>query len=124
MNFNNIFKFNVNLFCVGFLLKLFLIFIMSKGIAVDLYIPFLEVTFKDFSLDPWKKWLSNGGSPDAFPYGYVTWLIFFPIHFLFELLEISGIFSYFFTLLLIDIIIMKLLLDLFSEKELYVIILY
>jgi uridine kinase len=66
------------LFLAGVLLRLILIAAFISASATNWYVPFLEHSLTHFSLDPWGSWLADGGTPAAFPYGIMMWLLFLP----------------------------------------------
>jgi uridine kinase len=49
---------------------------MPAPLYEKLYGPFIESFIKSLSIDPWTNWLSLGGAPDAFPYGWPLLIIF------------------------------------------------
>jgi uridine kinase len=77
------------LFWVGLLLRLGLIATFAPAAATSWYVPFFEHSLSHFSLDPWGSWLASGGTPAAFPYGIVMWLIFLPFMALGKLLGVT-----------------------------------
>jgi uridine kinase len=95
--------FNNPLFITGLLLRLFLLAFVLPQAPVEWYVPFMEVTVADFTLDPWHAWMAAGGSEAAFPYGYVMWLVFLPMAYLADLVGVSGYYGYGLTLLLADV---------------------
>lgn len=96
------------LFLAGLILRLVLIFVITAKPVMEWYIPFLEHSVA-LSLDPWGSWLENGGSPLAFPYGYVMWLVFLPLTIIGKLIGLPLELSYVTTLLLADFAMYSLL---------------
>ena len=50
----------------------------------DYYSPFISSFNGNPTLDPWSSWISGGGNPEAFPYGWTLLLILAPVVFLGE----------------------------------------
>jgi len=92
--------------------------------ASNFYVPFLEETFTNFSLDPWKEWILKGGDPLSFPYGYTSWLVFLPLTTLANILSLPLYLGYGFTLLLIDFSLLVFLKKLLLTRERLVIFCY
>jgi uridine kinase len=102
------------LFLLGLTIRLVLIFAVQPLASSEWYVPFLDVSTSQFTLDPWATWVDQGGDQAAFPYGYVMWLVFLPFILFFKLLGMPLFFGYGFTLLVVDfsllVIFRKLLL--------------
>lgn len=92
---------NTRLILVGLAIRLVLIMFISSSLIDDFYLPFMLNSVNEFNIFPWSTWLENGGSKEAFPYGYIMWLVFLPSAIL-SLFGISIEFGYFVTLLLAD----------------------
>ncbi len=45
----------------------------------DYYSPFISDFNSNLSIDPWGTWISSGGNPEAFPYGWTLLLILAPV---------------------------------------------
>ena len=103
------------LFVLGLLIRLILLVIVEPLPVLDWYAPFLEATF--FSWDPWQTWLSQSGDPTAFPYGYATWMAFWPLGVLFQLSELPISYSYGLTLLLADITLLFVFYNLLPRQQ-------
>lgn len=69
----------------------------------------MEISVKQLTLFPWDLFLAEAGSPLAFPYGYVMWVILLPLTILCKFLEINVYWGYGVTLLLTDITLLHLL---------------
>ncbi len=67
------------LFFIGLALRVALVALVTPAPVHDWYVPFLDVSTTQLSADPWGGWLRGGGTPAAFPYGYVMWLLFMPL---------------------------------------------
>ena len=61
------------MFIVGLAIRLLMIGLLVPTPVVDWYVPFLDFSVQAPTLDPWGAWLSSGGTPAAFPYGYAMW---------------------------------------------------
>lgn len=90
------------LFLLGLAIRLLLIVVVLPGPITEWYGPFLQVTTAHFTLDPWDAWLSQGGTPMAFPYGYMMWFAFLPATIFSKLLGIPLIYGHSTTLLAAD----------------------
>ncbi|SVA59834.1 uncharacterized protein METZ01_LOCUS112688, partial [marine metagenome] len=71
----------------------------------DWYGPFLSNSVEEFHIDPWSNWLSETGTPLAFPYGYVMWIMFIPTSLLTEVFDLPINWGYGTTLVISDITI-------------------
>jgi len=111
-------------FYVGLLLKISLASYFSSSLITDLYVPFLSSSIENFSFDPWSSWMLNGGNPDAFPYGFVMWVVFLPLIFLFDFIGISIETGYIVTLLLFDLGLLFIFCRLNPKKDTILIWLY
>ncbi len=89
-------------FFVGLAVRLLMIAALQPWAESQWYLPFMAQGFETFSLDPWSRFLAEGGNPGAFPYGYVMWLAFLPLMGLAHLFGLPLHFGYAFTLLLAD----------------------
>ena len=58
------------LFLLGLALRLIAIFVVLPVAVTEWYAPFLHISTTQLTLDPWAVWLTQGGTPAAFPYGY------------------------------------------------------
>ena len=97
------------LFLAGLLIRLGLIAFVVPLAVAQWYAPFMEVTTSQFTLDPWDIFISQGGNPAAFPYGYVMWLIFLPLTLMMKLLGVSVFYGYGLTLLSADFALLLVL---------------
>lgn len=88
------------LFIIGLVVKALLVFFVLPSPVIDWYLPFIEGSF---NLDPWGAWTANGGSAQAFPYGYTMWMFFIPLVNLFGLVGLPTFVGYGATLILADI---------------------
>ncbi len=111
-------------FWFGALLKCVLICVVTATPVITWYVPFLEANFQHPSLDPWGQWLAQGGDLVAFPYGYVMWWAFQPLHYLAAWLHIPGSISYGITLLICDTILLHTLLSYTPNKKRLLILVY
>ncbi len=96
------------LFLVGLTIRLGLIFAMAPLAVSDWYVPFLDASTAYFTMDPWSAWLSRGGVPLAFPYGYAMWLAFLPLTIGAKLIGLPLSLGYGFTLLAADFALLLL----------------
>lgn len=104
------------LFLSGLVVRILLI-VLILPIPVDQwYVPFLHNSVNGFTLDPWEAWLSYGGSPVAFPYGYAMWIFLLPLTLLCKFFDISLVYGYGASLLLADFGLLLILRKLLHAK--------
>ena len=72
---------------LGFLIKLVFIFSASPVINTELFIPFINNIFTNFSFDPWTSFLEFGGDVNSFPYGISMLVSYLPLVLLGNLLD-------------------------------------
>jgi uridine kinase len=97
------------LFVLGLAVRLILLVVMAPTAVNDWYVPFLESSTAQFTLDPWAAWTNSGGTPMAFPYGYAMWLVLLPITLLAKFFSIPYTLGYGLTLLSVDTSLLMLL---------------
>ena len=112
------------LFLFGLFLRLFCLVVFLPYAASEFYVPFLNVSLTNFSLDPWRQWILQGGNPLSFPYGYSAWLILAPLTALAKILHLPLYYGYGFSLLLIDLSLLFFLKNLLPTRERLVILTY
>jgi len=112
------------LFLLGLAIRLFLIVALAPHAVGDWYIPFIDVSTSQFTLDPWATWLEAGGTPDAFPYGYAMWLVFLPFSLAAKVFGLSQLLGYALTLLAADILLLLLLHLLLPGRQRLVLVAY
>lgn len=105
------------LFLLGEIIRLGLIFTVLPIAVNEWYVPFLSASTAYLTLDPWGVWLSQGGAPAAFPYGYAMWLVFLPLTLLCKLLGVPLFYGYGFTLLVADFGLLFVLRKLLPNHE-------
>jgi len=105
------------LFLLGLILRLALITLVLPTPVGQWYVPFLGNSVDAFSLDPWQGWLSHGGVPIAFPYGYVMWLFLLPLTLLCKLLTIPLAYGYGASLITADVGLLLILRKLLNTKD-------
>lgn len=103
-------------FLLGIVFRILCLIIFSSTAVNDWYQPFITESSFNININPWKVWLDSGGSPDAFPYGYIMWLSFLPFTYFFQVLNIDGNFAYFSTIFIADILLLISLLKIIPEK--------
>jgi uridine kinase len=116
------------IFICGLILKLLAIFLILPFAVRNWYVPFLSATavLGNVSWDPWGLWLAQGNTHamDSFPYGYVMWLVFLPLNFLFDIVGIDLSLGYAVTLLFFDLFLLAALMkfskDSGSKRVLYI----
>lgn len=97
------------LFLAGLAIRLVLITEMSPAAIADWYAPFLDFSTHPLSFDPWSAWLSAGGSPAAFPYGYAMWLAFLPAALVAKVTGSPIHYSYSVTIAAVDFALLSVL---------------
>ena len=108
------------LFWLGVGLR-FLFAMGFEPIAItDWYSPFLSETSAHIELDPWTQWLRSGGNVDAFPYGYIMWLVFLPITIAANFLSIEAAWAYKATIFMADLCLFGALLKLLPSRTSFV----
>ena len=90
------------LFLFGMAIRIALILSAAPLAVSTWYVPFLESSISAQTFNPWSTWLAAGGTPLAFPYGYVMWLILLPISFVSKQIGLPLHWGYDLTLLLVD----------------------
>lgn len=104
-------------FLFGLILKIYFIFSVTPEIIDNFYIPFFEYNLSELNfLDPWTAWVENGGNIAAFPYGYVTWILFIPFILLGKILSIPIYIIYGLIILSVDFILLILLKKIIETK--------
>lgn len=112
------------LFIAGLAFRLILVFLVLPLPVGDWYAPFLASSVNSFSLDPWQEWINKGGTPIAFPYGYVMWLFLLPLTLLCITLSIPIAYGYGVSLIVADFGLLILLNQLLKTKENSLLIFY
>lgn len=97
------------MFLVGLVIRLVLIGVMSPHAVTEWYAPFLDISTSAVTWDPWTKWITGGGSPLAFPYGYAMWLVFLPLTLVAKFIGVPLVFGYALTLLVSDFLLLRAL---------------
>ena len=105
------------LFVIGLLVRILLLATVFAAPVTQWYVPFLEVTTNTVTIDLWAEWLSQGGNPVAFPYGYVMWLSFLPLTLACKLIGLPVIAGYGATLLLADISLLLVLNKMLPNRQ-------
>jgi uridine kinase len=105
------------LFPIGLGIRLALIFTVLPTAVTEWYVPFLDASIAQLTLDPWAVWLERGGTPAAFPYGYAMWVVFLPLTLFCKLLGLPLFLGYSFTLLAADLGLLAVLRKLLPSRE-------
>jgi uridine kinase len=105
------------LFLLGLGIRLVLILLVLPVAVSEWYAPFISTSLVQFTLDPWAAWLGQGGTPVAFPYGYVMWLAFLPQAFICKITGLPMFLGYAFTLLAADLGLLVVLRQLLPNRE-------
>jgi uridine kinase len=113
-----------NVFIVGLLIKLALFFTAESLITQEWYVPFLDHSITQYSLDPWAKWVNAGGDERAFPYGLAMYFMFLPLVTVASALGLHTQHVYELVLLGFDIAILLVLLNSFPKKHRLIIYLF
>lgn len=105
------------LFWVGLGIRLALIFASLPEAVTEWYVPFLDASIAQRTLDPWSAWLDQGGSPSAFPYGFAMWLAFLPMTLFCKLFGLPLYLGYSFSLLAADLGLLAVFRKLLPNRE-------
>ncbi|KGG02844.1 hypothetical protein EU99_1806 [Prochlorococcus marinus str. MIT 9321] len=79
MNINSIFS--SKSFYLGLFIRVIFIIFFVPIIHIDLFNNFIIHSIQNPSIDPWDSFLSNGGDPLSFPYGYIMLAFLSPLSF-------------------------------------------
>ena len=90
------------LFFLGLTIRLALIIGMAPLAVSEWYVPFISTSISSLTLDPWSRWIAEGGASAAFPYGYAMWLSFLPITLATKLIGVPLQYGYELSLLAFD----------------------
>jgi Gpi18-like mannosyltransferase len=112
------------LFIFGFLLRLSFVFFITSAAVTDWFLPFMSLSISNFTFDPWTLWINGQNDPAAFPYGYAMWFFLLPTFVVLEMLNIPLVYSYYFSLLLADVLLLFILNKLIQKRKLLLIITY
>ena len=112
------------LFIFGFLLRLSFVFFITSAAVTDWFLPFMSLSISNFTFDPWTLWINGQNDPAAFPYGYTMWFFLLPTFVVLEMLNIPLVYSYYFSLLLADVLLLFILNKLIQKRKLLLIITY
>lgn len=105
------------LFWLGIALRGIAIIAFEPPAAADWYVPFVEASLSSPTLDPWALWAQNGGTIEAFPYGYGMWVALLPLLLVAKLLGLPSTFAYEISLLVFDFLLLLVLGRLMKERE-------
>ncbi|MDC0345973.1 hypothetical protein OAM99_04800 [Planktomarina sp.] len=97
------------IFISGMAIRVFLILSVSPATISEWYVPFLTNSIDVTSFDPWSTWMNAGGAAEAFPYGYMMWLTFYPFVQLASLLGLPIEIGYTLCILIADILLFWIL---------------
>lgn len=111
-------------FWLGLLLRVALVALVIPHASQVWYVPFMEVTSRHLSWDPWTVFIQAGGVERAFPYGYAMWIAFLPLTFVANLTHLPTAVAYGSTLVLADIALLFTLRTLFNVKDRLLLALY
>ncbi|KIP19210.1 uridine kinase [Burkholderia ubonensis] len=111
-------------FWIGLLLRVALVALVIPHASQVWYVPFMEVTSRHLSWDPWAVFIQAGGAERAFPYGYAMWIAFLPLTWAANLVHLPTAVAYGCTLVLADIALLFTLRALFEVKDRLLLALY
>tara|TARA_R110001583_G_scaffold149372_1_gene301452 strand:+ start:11458 stop:13503 length:2046 start_codon:yes stop_codon:yes gene_type:complete len=112
------------MFLLGMGIKLLLIFTITAIPVSEWYIPFMQSSLSNFTLEPWDNWIQIGGSSVAFPYGYAMWLMLLPFITIAKLLGLPLALGYSLCMLLADFSLLILLKSLSAGRIKMLLVLY
>ena len=101
----------------GLAVRLVLILCMTPLAVTEWYAPFLDASTSVLSMDPWSAWIASGGSPVAFPYGYIMWLVFLPLTLVAKLAGLPMLYAHQLTLLVADFCLLLTLRRLLPDRQ-------
>lgn len=102
---------------MGLLIRLALVAIVVPVSVGQWYVPFLASSVQALNFDPWQAWVSGGGTPIAFPYGYAMWIFFLPLIVFCKLSAISFNYGYGIALISADFGLLIILRNLLKTKN-------
>ena len=105
------------LFLIGLFVRLALVMAVIPASVGQWFAPYLANSVQVLSVDPWQTWLSSGGTPMAFPYGYAMWMFFLPLTLVCKFTGVSFVYGYGMTLILADFGLLILLKNLLKTKD-------
>ena len=105
------------LFLLGLAIRLALILLMIPVAVSDWYVPFLDVSTRQLTLNPWAVWSNLSGTSMAFPYGYAMWVCLLPLTLAAKLFNLPLILGYGLTLLTADICLLLLLRRILPNRD-------
>jgi uridine kinase len=112
------------LFFLGLVIRLALIIGMAPLAVSEWYVPFLDTSISSLTVDPWSRWMVEGGAPAAFPYGYAMWMSFLPITLVSKLIGVPLKFGYELTLLAFDFCLLITLHHLLPGRQRLLLVIY
>jgi len=112
------------LFLFGLVLRLAAVALVAPRPVTEWYAPFLSTSISQWNLDPWQLWLSAAGGAEAFPYGYVMWLVFLPLTLLAKLVNIDVSTAYMLTLTIVDVSLLLILRRLIPGRDRMLLLVY
>jgi len=110
------------LFISGLIIKIILI-IFSKPLIHDLFIPFIQNSILNPSIDPWSNYISEGGDINSFPYGLIMLIGYFPLSALGNFIDLNIIdlnlfeFGFKFSSLIFDYLLLIVLFALLKYES-------
>ena len=105
------------MFITGLVVRLVLILCMTPLAVTEWYAPFLDASTSGLNMDPWSAWIASGGSPAAFPYGYIMWLVFLPLTLVAKLTGWPMLYAHQLTLLVADFCLLLTLRRLLPDRQ-------
>ena len=120
------------MFLLGIAARLILIVFLVPVTHSDWFLPFMENSVSNLSINPWASHIDAGGNPLAFPYGPIMWIVLLPGTLLGEVsaaifsssaTQLTGI-GFGLGIVVIDFILLLTLLEIVPGKRKLVIWLY
>jgi uridine kinase len=112
------------LFLTGLALRLLLLWMVLPEPVAQWYTSFMDKTAAAMTIDPWDVWTQAGGSPFAFPYGLVMWLVLLPAALVAKGLGFAQNGAYGLTLLAVDLLLFLTLAKLVPHRNKLVLVAY
>ena len=112
------------LFISGLMIRLILIISMAPLAVTEWYAPFLAVSTRELTLDPWSAWIASGGVDVAFPYGYAMWVALLPLTLVAKLIGLPLLYAHQLTLLVADFFLLVTLHQLLPDRQRLILLTY
>ena len=118
LKMKNLFKNPI--FLTAILIKILVIFYFDISVLPNnQYIPFLLSSAENFTINPWKNWVSENKSLSVFPYGYAMWIYFLPFIKFSKIFSLDFLVIYKIALLFLDFFLLVIINKIFIKNITY-----